>query len=235
MNKYLYNLVWALVPLALLSQDNLPTYLVKKSSSDIVISGTGSASQWSEAHVLTNFVYPWQSSSPPLTEFRALWTETHLYFLYRTEDNKIITPERGLGERDVIDSDRVEIFFKVDDEMNPYYPLEMDSKARYFDAKGTFYRNVDFEWDWPAEHIDIKASIQPNGYTVEGSFTFESLKDLGIYDDDGIIRAGLYRGEYSKKGNQETEVKWISWVIPDSEKPDFHIPSSFGLLKLIEK
>ena len=53
-----------------------------------------------------------------------------------------------------------------------------------------------------------------------------------MYKDDNILKAGLYRGEYVTLPNGKIDTKWISWVMPDSEEPDFHIPSSFGILKL---
>ena len=116
--------------------------------------------------------------------------------------------------------------------MNPYYALEMDALGRVLDTQGRFYRNIDYDWDWPEGQLILKASIDDTGYWVEGSISFESLRQLGMYKDDQILKAGLYRGEYQTKENEEIETKWISWILPDSPKPDFHIPSSFGILKL---
>ena len=145
----------------------------------------------------------------------------------------IITKKEGLGEKDVVESDRVEIFFKADDKMNPYYALELDALGRVLDTEGKFYRDIDFDWTWPEGHLKVKANTDQEGYTVEGSISFESLRKLGMYKDDKILNAGLYRGEYgTTESSGKVQTKWISWVIPKSEKPDFHIPSSFGVLKL---
>ena len=213
---------------------NLSVYHVKKIQEAIEVTGLGTDTHWKEANILTNFTYPWRDETPPSTEFKSLWNESHFYFLYTVEDHEIITPQRGLGEQDAVNSDRVEIFFKADDNMDPYYALEMDALGRCLDTEGRYHRNIDYKWNWPKGHFILKASQHDDGYQVEGSITLASLRQLGMYKDDRLLRAGLFRGEYYTKENKEVGIKWISWVIPDSETPDFHIPSSFGLLKLID-
>ncbi len=208
------------------------TYKVNKIKEDIQLTGNGTDTAWKKASELTDFTYPWRAETAPTTTFKALYNDTYFYFLYRATDPEIITKERGLGERDAVESDRVEIFFKADDKMNPYYSLEMDALGRVLDTKGQFYRKVDFDWDWPAGHLVLKAMTDQEGYWVEGRISFESLRELGMYKDDQVLKAGLYRGEYVTNAKDQEETKWISWVHPDSEKPDFHIPSSFGVLKL---
>jgi len=216
------------------SSDTLKTYTVKKTKTPITLTGKGTDPAWANAIALTDFSYPWREEEAPRTQFQALWDEDYLYFLYRASDTDIITKTQNQGERDVVDSDRVEIFFKADDEMNPYYALEMDALARVLDTEGRYYRDVDFDWNWPAGHLQLKASRDDRGYWLEGSVSFESLRQLGMYKDDGLLKAGLYRGEYVPQEDGSNEVKWISWVMPDSETPDFHIPSSFGVLELVE-
>ncbi len=211
---------------------NMKSYTVKKINQTIEITGKGTDNTWQKANELTDFSYPWRKETAPQTSFKALYNETHLYFLYRATDPDIITKERGLGERDAVDSDRVEIFFKANDEMNPYYALEMDALGRVLDTEARFHRNIDYDWDWPEGQLLLKASTDSKGYWVEGSISFQSLRQLGMYKDDNILKAGLYRGEYVTLPNGKVDTKWISWVMPDSEEPDFHIPSSFGILKL---
>src|SRR5690606_31780706 len=101
------------------------------------------------------------------------------------------------------------------------------------DSKGVFYRKTDREWDWPEGHIAVKTSIDKTGYWLEGAISLESLRQLGLYHDDGILKAGLFRGEYLPGQDEKPEIRWISWIHPDSEKPDFHIPSAFGELHLL--
>lgn len=211
---------------------NMKSYTVKKIDQTIEITGKGTDIIWKKANDLTDFSYPWRTEIAPKTSFKALYNDTHFYFLYRATDPDIITKERGLGERDAVDSDRVEIFFKANDKMNPYYALEMDALGRVLDTEGRFYRKIDFDWGWPKGELLLKATTDQEGYWVEGSISFQSLRKLGMYKDDHILKAGLYRGEYVTEANGDIITKWISWVKPAAEKPDFHIPSSFGILKL---
>ena len=184
---------------------------------------------WNYANTLTDFEYPWREEQAPLTTFKALWNDTQLYFLFYASDSQILLQKKGLGERDAVHSDRVEVFFKSED-TEPYYSLEMDAIGRVLDTKGIFTTSVDFDWHWPQGELVVATSKDSDGYWVEGSVSLQSLSELGIYRGDLIIKAGLYRGEYVKEDKVTT--KWISWIHPDSETPNFHIPSSFGELHL---
>ena len=210
------------------------TYNVQKTVTPIQLTGKGSDTAWSNAKALSDFSYPWRTESAPTTTFKALWDDNYLYFLFRADDSNIWLKKEGLGEKDVVASDRVEIFFKADDEMNPYYSLEMDALGRVLDTEGRYYREIDFGWNWPKGGLLLKASIDETGYWVEGAISFVSLRQLGMYKEDQLLQAGLYRGEYQPQADGKQEVKWISWIKPDSETPDFHIPSSFGLFQLID-
>ena len=214
--------------------DNLKTYELKKTEAKIHVTGYGTDPHWEKANLLTDFTYPWRDESAPHTSFRGMWDEETFYFLYRATDPDIILKKSGLEEKDAVQSDRVEIFFKADDKMDPYYALEMDALGRLLDTEGRYPRNIDFDWDWPEGEMVLKASIDEEGYWVEGAISFKSLRMLGLYKDDRILKAGLYRGEYNSMEDGKIETKWISWIIPNSSKPNFHIPSSFGILKMVE-
>ena len=212
------------------------TYPVHKiDKGTLQITGKGTSSSWDKAIRLKAFTYPWRNEKAPETTFQALWDEDYFYFLFRAEDDAILTKtDPNLSEeREVIHSDRVEIFFKADDDMNPYYSLEMDALGRILDTEGRYYRQIDLDWTWPSGHLDVIAARDEKGYWVEGKISFESLRMLGMFEKDHL-KAGLYRGEYIPLENGQQEVKWISWIQPDSETPDFHIPSSFGTLQLIK-
>ena len=131
----------------------------------------------------------------------------------------------------MVHSDRVELFFKGSSDKAPYYSLELDALGRILDTEGIFYKKVDFDWTWPDDGLEVKASIDKSGYWVEGRISFASLRTLGLYND-GILRTGLYRAEYVTQKDGVIRPQWISWVHPESETPNFHIPSSFGILKL---
>ncbi|MBK8501393.1 MAG: carbohydrate-binding family 9-like protein [Saprospiraceae bacterium] len=214
--------------------DNLKRYEIKRAKQEVNITGKGSDPIWDQAAILTDFQLPWNDEIPQPTSFRALWTDSSLYLLYQVIDLDVVAPGPPKDKRGVLPSDRVEIFFKAHGEMNPYYCLELDPRARVLDYEATYYRNTNFEWMWPAGQLEVLATSTPDGYIVEARISLQSLIDLGILNDDRSIDAGLFRGDFFSINKNTTDVKWISWVHPDSEKPDFHIPSAFGKLKFVE-
>ncbi|MCB0685593.1 MAG: carbohydrate-binding family 9-like protein [Saprospiraceae bacterium] len=230
-----FNFLWIL-PFVFLMQNegSQKIYEVKKLEQEININGQGTDPAWAQAAILTDFQLPWNDEIPQPMSFQAMWTDSALYLLYHVIDHNIVAPGPPDDKRGVIPSDRVEIFFKVNGEMNPYYCLELDPRARVLDYKARYYRNTDFDWSWPKEDLQVLATTQENGYSVEVKITMKSLQDMQILDENKTLDVGLFRGDFQTAPNGRTEVKWISWVKPDSERPDFHIPSAFGKLILME-
>jgi len=130
----------------------------------------------------------------------------------------------------VLNSDRVEIFFRSDAKMSPYFCLEMDPVSRVLDYKAEFYRKFDYKWSWVG--IIVRSEYTLNGYRVWGAITLKSLAGYNLINDNKI-QAGLFRGKCICREPGKNEFKWISWIKPDSEKPDFHIESSFGELVMV--
>jgi hypothetical protein len=127
-------------------------------------------------------------------------------------------------------SDRVELFFRSNAELNPYYCLEIDPTPRVMDFKAHNYRDFDFNWNWPKEDLIVKSSFNANGFCVEGKISISSLNKLNLLNDNKI-ETGIYRAKYQKIKENYVPT-WITWVNPKTETPDFHVSSSFGILKL---
>jgi hypothetical protein len=227
---FLLSLIWQQ------GDPGLKTYEVTKSKKEIVIDGKGSDEIWAQAGLLTDFKFPWRHEIAQPTTFRAIWTDSSLYLLYQVIDHDIVVaPGPIQDERGVLPSDRVEIFFKVKHQMNPYYCLELDPKSRVLDYESRFYRQSDLDWTWPAGQLRVMTSLNSEGFTVEAKISLESLRALDIINEDNSIDAGLFRGDYMHTSNNKSIVKWISWVDPGSEKPDFHIATAFGKLILADQ
>ena len=210
------------------------TYSVKKiSPGPININGKGNAAQWATANVLIDFTYPWESATAPATSFAALWDGEWLYCLYRVRDDSIIVYQNTNDKHEVGASDRVEIFLKSDDNMSPYYCLELDASGRVLDYSAAYYRKMYYDWQWPKEQLIVKASHTKGGYIVEAAISIQSLKALGLLKDNRL-QAGLFRAERKGIINGKPDLRWISWINPKSEQPDFHIPAAFGILQLEE-
>ena len=210
------------------------TYKVKKiKAAELVITGKGDSPLWKNATELTDFIYPWEKVTPSFTSFKALHSKDWLYCLYQVKDDHINVLVKTNEKLEVLSSDRVEIFFRKDDQMLPYYGLELDPHGRVYDYMAEYLRKFTSTWSWPAGELIVKANKVTDGYTVEIAISKKSLKQLELIKGNRI-EAGLYRGDCVEITVDNSKIKWISWVIPDSQTPNFHIPSSFGVLVLEE-
>ncbi|WP_272674139.1 MULTISPECIES: sugar-binding protein [unclassified Providencia] len=194
---------------------------------------TKSTEVWEKAEVLTDFTYPWEKEVAPKTDFRALWSDDALYFRFIADDKDIQLGDNPDKDQAVLDSDRVELFFATSPELEPYYTAEMDPKGRTFDAKANYYREVDPSWNW--ETLQTVGEITPNGYVLTGKIDLDEFTKLDLWQDADkqTLMCAILRGEFSA-GEPKQVRKWISWIKPDSVKPDFHIPSAFGTCKFVK-
>ena len=180
---------------------------------------------WKNSPALTHFFYPWNAELPPATIFRALYDSKYLFFRFDVIDSDIHASKGSNDKMAVLTSDRVEIFFRSDSSMEVYYGLEMDPLSKVLDYKAEFYRKFDYNWTWKG--LEIYSEFTLNGYRVIGCISQDSLRKLDLLKENKL-ECGLFRG----KCLSEAVFKWISWVKPKSEQPDFHIPSAFGELVL---
>ncbi len=207
------------------------TYPVKKISGAIALTGKGDDPRWKQASELTDFSYPWEKEKPPTTKFKALHNDSWLYCLFDVTDDHIILATDPNDKSAVASSTRSEIFFRIDDRLAPYYCLELDPRGRVLDYQANYYRKFNSNWSWPKGHLIIKTAKGKHGYTIEFAISKESLRNLGLLKNK-TLQAGLFRADCMEAGSSDANFKWASWVKPDSKTPDFHIPSSFGVLLL---
>lgn len=202
-------------------------------SNQLEISGNGDHPIWKEAAMLTDFSSPWDIVVPSKIEFKALWDNDNLYFCFTVYDTMIHIEKKDESIQSIGNSDRVELFFRPDNSLNPYYCLEIDTAARIMDFVAYPNKNFDFDWNWPQGHLEVKSSINEDSFTVEGAISISSLKMLHILNDN-VIETGIFRAKYNEIEKSIFEPTWISWVNPNTEEPNFHIASSFGMLQLID-
>ncbi|MCF7787695.1 MAG: carbohydrate-binding family 9-like protein [Prosthecobacter sp.] len=187
---------------------------------------------WSVAEPLTDFTFPWEERTAPLTEFRALWDETHLHFRFDCIDDDLVLPDGPTAKDRVLGSDRVEIFFAPDLSLKPYYCLEMSPRGDVLAYEASFYREMN--WDWHCEGMELTAHIEGNRYTVTGSLPLDTLRALQVLKPGSAeFFAGLYRAEFHHRSDGTVHSGWMPWMNPQTERPDFHVPASFGVLELV--
>ncbi|WP_160143450.1 carbohydrate-binding family 9-like protein [Chryseolinea soli] len=190
------------------------------------------SASWAQANALEDFVFPWEPGKPPAAiTFRALHDDQGLYWQFRVQDRDIKTYVNKNEKSEVLHGDRVEIFLCTDTTLSTYYGLEIDALARVYDYRASYYRKFDSHWQWPSGQLRASARQDEDGYVVTGRISLQSLADLGLLAN-GMLHCGLYRGRCMEIDLEKEAMQWISWVTPASATPDFHIPSSFGILQL---
>lgn len=187
---------------------------------------------WKAASPLQAFSSPWLEVVDTGTTFRALHDGQQLYFRFDVEEANILIYEKAHTKFDVLNSERVEIFFRQDPGLKRYYGLEMDPLGRVYDYQSSYYRQSDKKWSWPEGHLHLETGRTATGYWLQGEISFESLHDLQLIHEGHYLQAGLYRGRCLEIKGDTAAFGWITWVDPQTDKPDFHVPSSFGQLEL---
>ncbi len=197
---------------------------------EINLDGIADEPVWEQANLETGFAYPWEDRPVSRTEFRALFDDWALYFAFSVEDDDIVLAEDYRGKDDVVREDRVELFFALDDELADYFCLEIDPLGRVLDYRAAHYRRFDRSWTFPG--FDVVGHPTDDGYRVEGLIPLRSLQSLGFPSPDSgqPIKFGIYRADFRHTDGPEWTEHWISWVDPQTEEPDFHVPGSFGSL-----
>jgi len=182
---------------------------------------------WEKANCLTDFTSPWNNDPVLKIVFRALWDLDYLYFNFQVFDSEVYIDRKDNSTDSICNSDRVELFFRKNEKLSPYYCLEMDVDARILDFEAYPNWNFDYNWRWPEKQLEIQSVKGQNSFTVAGSISIASLKELDLIQGN-IIEAGVYRAKFSKDENGNYEPTWITWIDPNTAEPNFHIASSFG-------
>ncbi|GAA4304628.1 carbohydrate-binding family 9-like protein [Aestuariibaculum suncheonense] len=198
------------------------------------INGRGDSALWNQANHLTDFNSSWNDEQNHKVEFKALHDDENLYVSFKVCDSNIYVNTKNNSIESIASSDRVELFFNIDDKLTPYYCLEIDPTPRVLDFKANYYRSFDYDWNWPKDHIQVKSIVKANYFVVEVVISKESLLNLGLLKAERI-QTGIYRAKYNRTKDGIMEPTWITWVDPDTDEPDFHVSSSFGILLLQER
>jgi hypothetical protein len=198
----------------------------------LILNGKGDNPLWNKAEVLTDFVSAWDDKTPEKIEFRALWDSEKVIFCFTVYDSNLHIEKKDNSFDSIGNSDRVELFFRTDTSLNPYYCLEIDPTSRIMDFMAYPNKNFDFNWKWPQKDLNVISHINNYHFTVEIAISISSLRKLNLIKKNKI-EAGIFRAKYNEQENSIFEPTWISWIDPNTESPNFHTPTSFGLLSLI--
>lgn len=214
---------------------NMKSYNVKLIEKGVYnLTNTKNSIPWNKAEVLTDFISPWDKEIPKKIEFKALWDTKNIFFCFTVLDNDIHINTKDDSVDSIANSDRVELFFRSDASLNPYYCLEIDPIPRVMDFMAYPNREFNFDWNWPQEAIKVKSEILDSKFSVEIAISIESLQKFNLIKNNQI-ETGIFRAKYTKNEQSDFEPIWITWVNPNTKEPDFHIPTSFGVLNLLKE
>lgn len=113
--------------------------------------------EWEKVNPLNDFQYPWIKDKTPEMSFRECWNNAFFFFQFDVVDENVHVFHDTDKKDEVEMSDRVEIFFKINDNLSPYYCLEMYPDGRIFDYEGQNYRDFNKLWRWPKGQLKIEA------------------------------------------------------------------------------
>lgn len=206
----------------------MKTYKVKKVA---ISSDAEGNSFWKQASSLIDFSSPWDNRKIQKTEFKALYNSENLFFQFKVDDSQTHIHSSDDKNDSINNSDRVELFFRSDNSLNPYYCLEIDTYCRIMDFKAKPNKKFDFNWNWPSKEITVKSVVNKDDFIVEITISLQSLKDLNLLKN-GNIETGIYRAKYHQQKDKTFKPTWITWINPNTKTPNFHIQTSFGKLEL---
>lgn len=207
-------------------------YNIKHTDTAPVIDGNGSDAVWEQADALTDFTFPWRADPAPKTEFKALWDAEAVYFRYQVADSALAIgsdPARG-----ALDSDRVEVFLAKDAQLSTYYTMEIDPKAQIYSAEATYdmalkkRTSLDDSFSWGS--LEYAASYDQQGYTVEIKLPRAKIAELDLWQDkdQSQLLCALMRAEFTPLEDGKIDMGWMTWLDPQTAKPNFHNPGTFG-------
>ncbi len=224
-----------LIPLLLLiawgcnSKKNEKEFIVKDlPGANIKIDGRLDEPAWKKANMTEHFIFPWENSGPPLTRFRAFHDADNFYFSYVAQDDEIVSTPTIDDEKDLIEQDRVEIYMALDKDLKKYYCLELGANGYVLSYSGSYHRHLDFSWDCP--ELKTGAVIHDDGYVVEAAIPIKSLESMGfrVQKPGSKILAAVFRAQFNRLPGDSIAYHWLSWIDPQIDREDFHVPSSFG-------
>ena len=218
--KEAYYMIWIITQLVFIligcdSEKKPDSYVIKFIDGDIKVDGILNDPEWASADSIDGLYAPWDSIGKDKTKIKLFHSSLYFY----VEDQTLITYD-FVEELTVAKGGRVELFFSATPNLSQYYCIEMDPLGNILDYSAQYYRKFNEDWDF--NQTIVASQLRPEGYIVEGCISIKELERLGI---KGSFYLGIFQADF--KSNRLDDVVWFTWVTPDSDDPDFHIPSAF--------
>ncbi len=218
------------------SEVSRPVYTVFRSGESILLDGRLDEAVWGRAPAF-RFVNNRDGSDSPLqTSAKALYDEEFLYFAFQLEDTNIWAT---FQERDdhLWTEEVVEVFLQADESQSSYIELEVNPLGTMLDI---FLLDIRKPLPYPSWNsarlqwaVDVDGSVDgkegDRGWSCEIALPFEDvLPAPNTPPKPGDRwRLNLYRVE---KRPRPAALAWSPTL-----RPDFHVPSAFGVIEFSGK
>jgi len=211
------------------SLNPLKTFFTHAESKDIFVDGVIDCAEWGAIDSVVGLCSPWVPVGKDNTVFKCFCSEAYFNFCFNV-DEKTIVNNSYADELSVTKGDRVELFFTADTVLSQYFCMEISPTGYLLDYSAQYYRK--FDNSWKLNGCDLAAKYTPKGYVVEGRILISELEKLGIKVKESFY-LGIFRADFTNMNSKD--VIWYSWVDPQKQVPDFHVPTAFGICKYVGK
>ncbi len=230
-------LVLSLGPLPLLAEpipDHVPRAEVQRTAGPIAVDGVLDEPSWAAAPMIDGFVFPWYTTgAKDRTEAHLLWDDDALYVAFRAFDPHISAVHT---ERDdpVSRDDCVEVFIAPDTaDVSIYYNFEFNALGTILDRSPREGRSSAWNADGLRVAIEIHGTLNEETdldslWTTEIAIPFDTFAGFAprLPPEDGDLwRLNLYRT------GGAVNLQYITWSDTGTEKPQFHAPEGFGVVR----
>lgn len=215
--------------------------MVHRADGQIPIDADWNRPEWQPARpiVLAHFMGG-RPAHFPKTEARIGYDDQALYVMFRVEDRYVRAVARA-HQDDVCTDSCVEFFFTPGTNLaSGYFNLEMNCGGTILFRHQTIplgdYVPLTIN---ELEQIDVAHSLPSRvDPEVAGATTWTVAYRLPInlltrYDPTLVRPAPgvAWRGNFYKCADETSHPHWLTWAPVDHPEPNFHIPSSFGILE----
>ena len=195
---------------------------------------------WSntKSEVLSNYM----GNKPehfPKTKFKILYDENALYVFFKVWD-KYIKATALAHQESVCKDSCAEFFFTPGDNSSKgYFNLEMNCggimlfhfqkipREGQIEIEKKEYNKIQILHSMPK--IVNPELIEPTIWTVAYSIPFDLINNY--YKISRPKQNSIWRANFYKCADKTSHPHWLTWSPVNFEKPNFHLPDSFGILK----
>jgi len=207
--------------------EELPEYMVKRTTGKIVLDGILDEKDWDAAESFGSFVFPWWTEGEKeQTDAKMLWDSERLYLSFECDDKHIWADHYNTDDPCYLD-DAVELFWNPNPEVDDdFYQFEVNCIGNLLlQRKST--RDI-IMIPYITQRIDGTLNDDTDtdtGWVIEMAVRFDEYPAL---NPGGVPEPGdMWRINLNRCGGK-TNPQYSQWSPSATDKPNFHRPTEFG-------